>query len=149
MIIFIQLVKIIKLDGGVFSICRRRTETELLKLDEWPPRRATGGQWLGLGFTLNILTSRLKSGMHSAHVIEISPNNTRHKQSVYRLEYRLNSATTPFHGAESHLAISSGAGLRAGWEPYLRLHGSKSSSGSLAPMDTTFGFGSSSTALAP
>ena len=39
------------------------------------------------------------------------------------------------HGAESHLAISSGAGLRAGWEPYLRLLGSKSSSGSLAPID--------------
>ena len=55
----------------------------------------------------------------------------------------------PCHGAESHLAISSGAGLRAGWEPYLRLHGSKSSSGSLALMDTTFGFGSGSMALAP
>ena len=55
----------------------------------------------------------------------------------------------PCHGAESHLAISSGAGLRAGWEPYLRLLGSKSSSGSLAPMDTIFGFGSGSTALAP
>ena len=55
----------------------------------------------------------------------------------------------PCHGAESHLAISSGAGLRAGWEPYLRLLGSKSSSGSLALMDTTFGFGSGSTALAP
>ena len=55
----------------------------------------------------------------------------------------------PCHGAESHLAISSGAGLRAGWEPYLRLLGSKSSSGSLAPMDTIFGFGSGSAALAP
>ena len=59
------------------------------------------------------------------------------------LQYR------PCHGAESHLAISSGAGLRAGWEPYLWLLGSKSSSGSLAPMDTIFGFGSGSAALAP
>ena len=63
--------------------------------------------------------------------------------------YRLHHEFRPCHGAESHLAISSGAGLRAGWEPYLRLLGSKSSSGSLAPMDTIFGFGSGSAALAP
>ena len=55
----------------------------------------------------------------------------------------------PCHGAESHLAFSSGAGLRAGWEPHLQLFGSQSSSGSLAPMDTIFGFGSRSAALAP